>query len=135
MDKIIYILTKRGIPQAKSVSFPDITIFKDDEGYWGVGEDPACFEKWCHMYVPNQKTYKKLLHNNGIMFMSHIIYAQNNESWKCIKNRFTSAKSEPPFTSIEEARLLSAVNGWLEPVLIDEHASALYYYGYGLNGT
>ena len=109
------------------MSFPDITIFKDDEGYWGVGEDPTCFEKWCHMYVPKQKTYKKLLHNNGIKFMSQIIYAQNDESWMCVKNRFTNAKSEPPFTSIEEARLVSVINGWPEPVLIDEHASALYY--------
>ena len=128
-------LVKRGLPsQTKTLlSFPDITIFKDDKGYWGVGEDPTCFEKWCHMYVPNQKTYKKLLHNNGIKFMSQIIYAQNDESWMCVKNRFTSAKSEPPFTSIEEARLVSVINGWPEPVLIDEHASALYYYG--LNGT
>ena len=79
------------------------------------------------MYVPNVKTHMKLLHNNGIKFMSQIIYAQNAESWICVKNRFTNAKSEPPFTSIEEARLLSVINGWPEPVLIDEHASALYY--------
>ena len=124
MNKAIYMLIKRGLSsQAKVLSFPDITIFKDDEGYWGVGEDPMCFEKWCHMYVPNQKTYKKLLHNNSIQFMSQIIYAQNNESWMCIKNRFTNAKSEPPFTSIEEARLFSAINGWLEPALIDEHTT------------
>jgi len=129
MNKAIYMLVKRGLasPQAETLSFPDITIFKDDEDYWGVGEDPTCFEKWCHMYVPNQKTYKKLLHNNGIKFMSHIIYAQNDESWMCVKNRFTNAKSEPPFTSIEEARLFSAINGWPEPVLIDERGSALYY--------
>lgn len=121
-------LLKRGLPsQAKVLSFPDITIFKDDEGYWGIGEDPMCFEKWCHMYVPNQKTYKKLLYNNGIKFMSHIIYTQNDKSWICVKNRFTNAKSEPLFTSIEEARLFSAINGWSEPVLIYEHASALCY--------
>ena len=137
MNKTIYMLVKRGLPsRAKTLSFPDITIFKDDEGYWGVGEDPACFEKWCHVYVPNQKAYKKLLHNNGIQFMSQIVYcAHNDESWTCIKNRFTNAKSEPPFTSIEEARLFSAINGWPEPVLIDAHASALYYYGYDLNRT
>ena len=128
MNQAIYMLLKRGLPShAKTLSFPDITIFKDDEGYWSIGEDPICFEKWCHIYVPNQKTYKKLLHNNGIKFMSHIIYAQNDKSWICVKNRFTNAKSEPPFTSIEEARLFSAINGWPEPVLIDEHASALYY--------
>lgn len=129
MDKAIYMLVKRGLasPQAEALSFPDITIFKDDEGYWSVGEDPTCFEKWCYMYVPNQKTYKNLLHNNGIKFMSHIIYAQDGESWICVKNRFTSVKSEPPFTSIEEARLVSVINGWPEPVLIDERASTLYY--------
>ena len=61
------------------------------------------------------------------MFISHIVYVQNGESWMCVKNRFTSVKSEPPFTSIEEARLISVVNGWPEPVLIDEHTSAFYY--------
>lgn len=61
------------------------------------------------------------------MFISHIVYVQNDESWMCVKNRFTSMKSEPPFTSIEEARLVSAVNGWPEPILIDKRVSALYY--------
>jgi len=120
--KAIYMLVKRGLSsQARTLSFPDITIFKDDEGYWGVGEDPMCFEKWCHRYVPNQKMYKKLLHNLGIKFMSQIIYEQDGESWKCTKNRFTGANSEPPFTSIEEARMVSAINGWPEPVLIAEN--------------
>lgn len=59
--------------------------------------------------------------------MSHIIYEQNDESWMCVKNRFTNVKSEPPFTSIEEARLVSVINGWPEPVLIYGHQSVLYY--------
>ena len=126
MNKAIYMLVKRGLPSyVQAPPFLDITIFKDDEGYWGIGEDPTRFEKWCSMY--GQKTYKTLLHNNAIKFMSHIIYEQNDESWMCIKNRFTNTKSEPPFTSIEEARLFSAINGWPEPVLIYGRLSALYH--------
>ena len=126
MNKAIYMLVKRGLPSyVQTPSFPDITIFKDDEGYWGIGEDPTCFEKWCGGY--GQKTYKTLRYNNTLKFMSHIIYEQNDESWMCVKNRFTNAKSEPPFTSIEEARLISVINGWPEPVLIYGRQSALYY--------
>lgn len=77
MNKAIYMLVKRGLPSyVQAPPFSDITIFKDDEGYWGIGEDPTCFEKWCSMY--GQKTYKTLLHNNAIKFMSHIIYEQND---------------------------------------------------------
>ena len=113
-------LVKRGLPSyVQTPLFPDITIFKDDEGYWGIGEDPTCFEKWCSRY--GQKTYKTLRYINTLKFMSHIIYEQNDESWMCVKNRFTNAKSEPPFTSIEEARLVSVINGWPEPVLIYGH--------------
>ena len=126
MNKAIYMLVKRGLPSyVQTPLFPDITIFKDDEGYWGIGEDPTCFEKWCSRY--GQKIYKTLRYNNTIKFMSHIIYEQNDESWMCVKNRFTNAKSEPPFTSIEEARLVSVINGWPEPVLIYGRSSALYH--------
>lgn len=71
-DAEIYMLVNRTLPG--KTQFSDITIFKDEMGYWCIGEDPACLEKWVAMYAPGQKPYTRILHNAGIKFMSQVIY-------------------------------------------------------------
>ena len=130
-DAEIYMLVNRALPG--KTQFSDITIFKDETGYWCIGEDPACFERWVAMYAPGQKPYTRILHNAGIKFMSQVIYMRQSGTWTCVKNRFGSNSSaRPPFTSLNEARIISAVNGWPDPTRIAARASTLYYM---LNGT
>lgn len=114
----IYILVKRALPPelAKRTSFQDITIATDGVRYWGVGENPECFKEWAAAIVPG-KPHEELLFGIGLKFMSHVIYERRNGTWSCVKNRF-GATHPVPFTSIEEAKLISAVRGWPEPAVI-----------------
>ena len=115
-DDAIYVLTARDMPE-DAPRLPDVTVLKNESGYWSIGSDRNGFSRWVDAYGKPMQV-DRALNGMGITFMSHVVYLKNNGRWQCVKNRFGPCGGEPPFTSLEEARLRSAVKGWPDPALL-----------------
>lgn len=126
MNEEIYVFTTKSLPPKTKEILTDLVLFRNDKGYWGIGKDPNCFWKWVNLYAGKNSTVEKILQGPGKKFMAQVIYFRYNSDnvWRCVKNRFGSFNAEPPFTSLEEAKLKSSINGWADPVLIAKNSDS-----------
>ena len=113
-DNIIYIFKREGLPNK---DLPDLIIFKSNREFWSIGERPDAFNDWLKLYGRVNVSQERIFTGMSLTFMAQVIYIENGGAWNCMKNRFITS-CPPLFSSLEEARLKSAANGWPEPVRI-----------------
>jgi len=105
-------------------SEPEMWIFRSSGKAWAIGSDPA---KWRDS--PNLSIRRRDCDSNVRlkllgMYVLHASYQAFDVDPKtgkaiCLKNRFGSMSSvDIPFTSIEEACIISASRGWPQPLQI-----------------
>jgi hypothetical protein len=113
-DNVIYIFKREGLPNK---DLPDLIIFKSNREFWSIGERPDAFNDWLKSYGHANISPERIFTGMSLTFMAQVIYIENGGAWNCMKNRFITSHPAP-FSSLEEARLKSAANGWPEPVRI-----------------
>ena len=117
---IIYMFVRNGIwsPDAERPDLTDVVIFKTENRFWAIGQKPKDFERWLKAFLDKKSMdMTRICGGLSLAFMSHVIYTRENNRWKCVKNRF-AVPPPLPFSSLEEARLKSVVQGWPEPIRI-----------------
>ena len=96
-----------------------------DHTFFETGPDEMVIDRWLDKFFgkgfPHHARMFEFLSGVGIRYLSDVIWKNGGVGrgfcWKIIKNR-TAFAGEPPFSSLEEARLRCAVLGWPEPKLI-----------------
>lgn len=100
-------------------------MLKEDGMFWSIGENPRGFYDFVKAQVPKYDP-EQTLNGLGIKFLAHVIYEESeNGTWKCLKCRY----AEQPalmFTSIEEAKLKSAMMKWPDPILVYDSRKKIF---------
>lgn len=108
----IYMMKRR-----PGVGLDDKYVFRDSDGtYFEAGPDRTDIGSWFDKFAGKDFGRKlEFLSGIGIKFMADVIWKNDDRfRWRILKNRTISA-GDPPFSSLEEAQLKSAVLGWPEP--------------------
>jgi hypothetical protein len=113
-DNIIYIFKHEQLPNK---TLPDLIIFKSNCEFWSIGERPDAFNDWLKLYGRVNVDPERIFTGMCLAFMAQVVYIENGGVWNCMKNRFIAPRPAL-FSSLEEARLKSAANGWPEPLRI-----------------
>lgn len=116
----LYLL--RLVPEA---GVPDVWVVKDGWRTWFVGEDPLSLFSHMRMCVPacrdvDAAAVRKFVNGMGLKFLAkQIIDIDEYGAVRTVKNRY-GRDAKPPFSSVSEAKLVSAAKGWHDPVELDE---------------
>jgi len=104
-------------------TFPEMYILDYDGGvFWTVGPSPGkdSLGRYVEGFLGRPPVdLDRFVGGLSLAFAADVVYSRKlTGAWKCVKNRMTScvAAPLPPFTSIEEAAVVSAANGWPDPV-------------------
>ena len=122
MNRAISLYLLRLLPEA---GVPDVWIVKDGWRTWFVGEDPLSLFIHMRMSVPAchdvyAAAVRKFVNGMGLKFLAkQIIDIDERGAVRIVKNRY-GRDAKPPFSSMSEAKLVSAARGWPDPIEVED---------------
>lgn len=124
MNRAISLCLLRLLPEA---GVPDLWVVKDGWETWLVGERPECLFNHMALCVPafrkgqtTEERARTFVNGLGLKFLAKQIFdIDEYGSAKTVKNRY-GGNAKPPFASVSEARVVSAANGWPDPVRLED---------------
>ena len=121
MNRAISLYLLRLISEA---GVPDVWVVKDRWRTWLVGEDPSSLFSHMRMCVPacrdSAEAARKFVNGMGLKFLAKQIFdIDEYGAVRTVKNRYGLAAS-PPFSSVSEAKLVSAARGWPDPIEFED---------------
>lgn len=112
---------------SSEVGVPDVWIVKNGWRTWLVGENPlSSLISHMRMCVPgchdvDAAAVRKFVNGMGLNFLAkQIIDIDEYGAVRTVKNRYGRDAVRPPFTSLPEAKLVSAARGWPDPVELED---------------
>lgn len=117
--EVLCMFMVRVLPEkARRIGLVDVTAFRTGGQIWSVGPKQTGLSDWLAAYLGKENVdIDRILAGSGLAFMAQVVWVRAAGWWLCMKNRFAEA-APMQFSSLEEARLVSAANGWPEPVRI-----------------
>ena len=124
MNRAISLYLLRLLPEA---GVPDLWVVKNGWKTWLVGEKPECLFNHMALCAPafrkdqiTEEQARTFVNGMRLKFLAKQIFdIDEYGSVKTVKNRY-GGDAKPPFSSMSEAKLVSAAKGWLDPIEIED---------------